>query len=130
MPIPKGIHFDENWFEFFLIFQILINSNSTSTRKPEADKSRLEPNNAQSLSTPNSPNLNRTGSRISSPNPDTKNTTVRAAVAHSKALNPEVALREYNKNRASGKPLINLVVVIVINLFFSQYFIYLNDEYI
>jgi hypothetical protein len=28
-----------------------------------------------------------------------------------------MALSEYNKNRTSGKPLINLVVVIVINLF-------------
>jgi hypothetical protein len=93
-----------------IIFSILINSNSTPTRKPETDKSRLEPNNAQSLSTPTSP----TGSRISSPNLESK---TGRAIVNSKALNPEMALSEYNKNRTSGKPLINLVVVIVINLF-------------
>lgn len=90
---------------------------SNPVRKPELDKSKLDSINAQHLSTPNSPNTSRTGSRISSPIPEksseNKSSTVysKSGLNQSKGLNPEMALSEYNKNRSEGKPLINLVVI-------------------
>ncbi|XP_054154466.1 protein HBS1-like isoform X1 [Oppia nitens] len=83
---------------------------SSPVRK-DLDKSRLETNNLSQLSTPNSPVASRTGSRMSSPNHE-KNSEVKTPKSNqSKALNPETAVLEYNKNRKEGKPNINLVVI-------------------
>ena len=82
-----------------------------SPLRKESDKTRSEDKSNQS-SAPNSPISSRTGSRISSPNPDKWSESRSGSKSmQTKALNPEVALSEYNKNPNTGKPHINLVVI-------------------
>ncbi|CAG2163971.1 unnamed protein product [Oppiella nova] len=75
------------------------------------DKSRLESGHQNQYSSPNSPASSRTGSRMSSPNHEKSSESKTTKPIQTKALNPELALIEYNKNRNSGKPNINMVVI-------------------
>ena len=80
--------------------------------RKDLDKSRaLDENKTRQQSIPSSPISSRTGSRISSPNPDKWSESKPSKPMQTKALNPEIALSEYNKNRSEGKPHINLVVI-------------------
>ncbi|CAG2115496.1 unnamed protein product [Medioppia subpectinata] len=82
---------------------------SSPVRK-DLDKSRLDSNYHQ-YSSPNSPISSRTGSRMSSPNHERASESKASKPLQTKALTPEVALSEYNKNRNTGKPNINMVVI-------------------